>query len=48
MFKKLGLPCLLLVGLFAAVAETEKSAPKKVGWVETHRGLGPWSGGSKF
>ncbi len=35
MFKKLGLPCLLLVGLFAAVAETEKSAPKKVGWVET-------------
>jgi dipeptidyl-peptidase-4 len=30
------LPCLLLAGLFAAVAEAEKSAPaKKVGWVET-------------
>lgn len=35
MIRKLGLPCLLLVGLFAAVAETEKSAPAKVGWVET-------------
>lgn len=35
MIKKLALPCLLLIGLFAAVAETEKSAPAKVGWVET-------------
>jgi len=35
MIKKLALPCLLLVGLCAAVAETEKSASKKVGWVET-------------
>jgi hypothetical protein len=36
MIKKLALPCLLLAGLFAAVAEAEKSAPaKKVGWVET-------------
>jgi hypothetical protein len=36
MIKKLALPCLLLAGLFAAVAETEKSTPaKKVGWVET-------------
>jgi hypothetical protein len=35
MIKKLTLPCLLLIGLFAAVAETEKSAPTKVGWVET-------------
>jgi hypothetical protein len=35
MMKQLALPCLLLVGLFAAVAETEKSAPKKIGWVET-------------
>jgi hypothetical protein len=36
MIKKLALPCLLLIGLFAAVAETEKTAPaKKVGWVET-------------
>ncbi len=35
MIKKLALPCLLLVGLFAAVAETEKSAPAKIGWVET-------------
>lgn len=35
MIKQLALPCLLLVGLVAAFAETEKSAPKKVGWVET-------------
>jgi len=36
MIKKLALPCLLLAGLFAAVAENEKSVPaKKVGWVET-------------
>lgn len=35
MIQKLALPCLLLIGLFAAVAETEKSAPAKVGWVET-------------
>jgi hypothetical protein len=36
MIKKLALPCLLLAGLFAAVAEAEKSVPaKKVGWVET-------------
>jgi hypothetical protein len=36
MIKKLALPCLLLIGLLAAVAETEKSdPPKKVGWVET-------------
>lgn len=35
MIKKLALPCLLLIGLFAAVAETEKSAPAKIGWVET-------------
>lgn len=35
MVKKIALPCLLLAGLFAAVAATEKSAPKKVGWVET-------------
>jgi hypothetical protein len=35
MIKSIALPCLLLAGLFAAVAENEKSAPKKVGWVET-------------
>jgi dipeptidyl-peptidase-4 len=36
MIKKLSLPCLLLIGLVFAVAETDKSAPvKKVGWVET-------------
>lgn len=36
MIKKLALPCLLLIGLFAAVAETEKTtSPEKVGWVET-------------
>ncbi len=35
MIKKLALPFLLLIGLFAAVAETEKSAPAKIGWVET-------------
>ena len=36
MIKKLALPFLLLAGLFAAVAETDKSAPpEKVGWVET-------------
>ena len=36
MIKKLALPVLLLAGLFAAVAENDKSAPaKKVGWVET-------------
>jgi dipeptidyl-peptidase-4 len=35
MIKKIALPCLLLIGLFAAVAETEKSAPAKIGWVET-------------
>ena len=35
MIKNLVLPCLLLAGLFAAVAETDKSAPAKVGWVET-------------
>lgn len=35
MLKKLALPCLLLAGLFAAVAENDKSARSKVGWVET-------------
>ena len=36
MTKKLALPCLLLAGLFAAVAQNDKPAPaKKVGWVET-------------
>ncbi len=35
MIQKLALPCLLLAGLFAAVAETTPSAPAKVGWVET-------------
>ena len=35
MIKKIALPCLLLIGLFAAVAETEKFAPAKIGWVET-------------
>ena len=35
MMKRLALPILLLVGIFAAVAETDKSKPAKVGWVET-------------
>jgi dipeptidyl-peptidase-4 len=36
MTRILALPCLLLAGLVAAVAETEKSVPaKQVGWVET-------------
>jgi hypothetical protein len=35
MIKRLALPCLLLTGLLAAVTETEKSKPAKVGWVET-------------
>ena len=35
MIQKLALPCLLLASIFAAVAETDKSAPAKVGWVET-------------
>ncbi len=35
MIKNLTLPCLLLAGLFVAVAETEKPATAKVGWVET-------------
>jgi dipeptidyl-peptidase-4 len=36
MIKKLALPCVLLAGLFAAVAQNDPAAPaKKVGWVET-------------
>lgn len=35
MIQKLALPILLLAGIFAAVANTDKSAPAKVGWVET-------------
>lgn len=35
MIKNLALPCLLLIGLFVAVAEPDPSAPAKVGWVET-------------
>jgi hypothetical protein len=36
MIKKIAFPCLLLVSLFAAVAQTDKAVPaKKVGWVET-------------
>jgi hypothetical protein len=36
MIRKLTLPCLLLAGLFAAVAQNDATTPaKKVGWVET-------------
>jgi hypothetical protein len=36
MIKNLALPCVLLAGLFAAVAQNDPSSPaKKVGWVET-------------
>lgn len=35
MIHKIALPGLLLIGLFTAVAQSEKSAPAKVGWVET-------------
>jgi dipeptidyl-peptidase-4 len=36
MIKKLSLPCVLLAGLFAAVAQTDSTTTtKKVGWVET-------------
>lgn len=35
MIKNLALPCLLLAGLFTAVAKNEKNPPAKVGWVET-------------
>jgi dipeptidyl-peptidase-4 len=35
MTKNLFLPCMLLIGLFAAVGEIGKPAPAKVGWVET-------------
>ncbi|MFU8893326.1 MAG: metallopeptidase [Luteolibacter sp.] len=35
MLKSLTFPCLLAAGLVAAVANTAKEEPKKVGWVET-------------
>jgi hypothetical protein len=35
MISRIALPLLLLIGLFSAVAESDKSAPAKVGWVET-------------
>ena len=36
MFKRLALPCLLIAGLLAAVAESAPATPaKKVGWVKT-------------
>ena len=36
MLKKLAAPCMLLAGLFAAVAENDSSTPaRQVGWVET-------------
>jgi dipeptidyl-peptidase-4 len=33
--KSLALPCVLLTGLVAAIANTASDEPKKVGWVET-------------
>lgn len=35
MIQSLSLPCLLLAGLVAAVANSTKEEPKKVGWIET-------------